>query len=114
MNKIDNGTGKITSKPHEEEKKSPKKPRFRQNRFSVYQPVFAKRINNLAGNQLPKVSLFNSFASHLRTSIVGMTEEEADQLMRIDEAHSELSNQDVILAKPGCIVKKCWRIKNLG
>ncbi len=43
-----------------------------------------------------------------------MSEEEADRLMRIDEAHTELSNQDVILCKPGSVIRKCWRLKNLG
>ena len=118
MNNLEDDNSKFAklsiNQPKEEVKKVPKKALFREKHFSVYKPVFAKKIHKLAGNQLPKTSLFSSFASHLKTSIVGMTEQEADQLMRIDEGHSELSNQDVILAKPGCIIKKCWRLKNLG
>jgi hypothetical protein len=91
-----------------------KKPRFRQQRYSVYEPVFAKKINQLVGNELQKESIFTGIANHLKQSFIGMTEQEADQLMRIDESHMELSNQDVIVAKPGTVVKKCWRLKNLG
>ena len=34
--------------------------------------------------------------------------------MRIDEEVIINSNMDVLLAKPGCVVKKVWKLKNLG
>mmetsp|Transcript_23573 Transcript_23573/g.23511 ORF Transcript_23573/g.23511 Transcript_23573/m.23511 type:complete len:118 (+) Transcript_23573:1309-1662(+) len=55
-----------------------------------------------------------SFGSFLRSSIIGMNEVEADQLMRVDEQHPEFSNEDIIVAKPGSVLRKCWRIKNIG
>lgn len=89
-------------------------PKHRQNKWSVYEPVFATKIHQLAGNEIPNEPLFKHFASQIKMSFVGMTEEEADKLMRIDETYPELSNQDVVLAKPGSVIKKCWRLKNLG
>lgn len=80
----------------------------------MYAPVFATKIHKLAGNEIPNEPLFKHFASQIKMSFVGMTEEEADKLMRIDETYPELSNQDVVLAKPGSVIKKCWRLKNLG
>lgn len=41
-----------------------------------------------------------------------LTEEEKDQMSRIDEETFELSNGDVILARPGCVIRKTWRIVN--
>ena len=80
----------------------------------MFEPVFASKIHQLAGNEIPNEPLFKLFTSQLKMSFVGMSEEEADKLMRIDETYPELSNNDVILAKPGSVLKKCWRIKNLG
>lgn len=110
---IDRISSLVLEEPKEEEK-GPKMPRYRNKSYDVHGEVFARKINLLAGNQLPKVSLFASFASSLKSSIVGMSEQEADTLCRIDEGCPELSNQDVILAKPGCVIRKCWRLKNLG
>jgi len=81
---------------------------------AVSEPVFALKIQKLVGNEIPHQKGFALFTSKLKSSIFGLTEEEADQLMRIDETYSELSNQDVILAKPKSLVKKTWRVKNLG
>jgi len=41
-----------------------------------------------------------------------MSEEELDNMSRIEEEEFELSNSDVILAKPGTIVRKTWRVLN--
>lgn len=41
-----------------------------------------------------------------------MTDEELDQMTRIDVSNLELSNEDVIIAKPGTVVRKTWRITN--
>ncbi len=32
--------------------------------------------------------------------------------MKVDDQEFELSNNDVILAKPGTVVRKTWRVKN--
>lgn len=71
--------------------------RFRQRDYSVFEPVFSKKINRVAGHELPRASPFSFIASKLRESVVGLSEEQADQLMRVDETDGELSNQDVVL-----------------
>lgn len=65
-------------------------------------------------DQLPKVSKFSYFTSAIKNSIVGISEEQADELMRVEDSLIDNSNGDVILAKPGSLVKKTWRVKNLG
>lgn len=81
-------------------------PKHRHKRQSVYEPTFTIKINKLAGNELPNQSPFSFLASKLKQSLVGLTEEQADQLLRVDESHPEMSNLDVILAKPGAVIKK--------
>ena len=34
-------------------------------------------------------------------------------MVRVEEADYELSNGDVILAKPGTVIRKTWRIRNM-
>jgi hypothetical protein len=81
---------------------------------SVIEPVYALKIQKSCGGELPKESGFGFLTSRLKQSIAGLTEDEADKCMRIDETYCELSNLDVILCKPRTLVKKTWRIKNLG
>lgn len=94
--------------------KKPKEPKHRAVNQSVYEDPFCKKLSRLVGNELPHESGFSLLTNKLKMSVFGLSEDQADQLMRIDESYPELSNQDVILAKPGSIVKKCWRLKNLG
>ncbi len=35
-------------------------------------------------------------------------------MMRVEEAVFEHSNSDVILAKPGSLVRKVWKLRNTG
>ena len=91
-----------------------KEPHHRQKQQSVFEPAFSKKNHRLAGNEIPNENKISFFANKLKSSVFGLSEDEADQLMRIDEADAELSNQDVILAKPGTLIKKCWRVKNIG
>ena len=117
MNKIEEHDQNIASLIYDNKmvnEEELEKPRFRQSIFSINEPPFARKISKLAENELPKASPFSSFANSIKASFMRMSEEEADRLMRIDEEHLELSNQDVILSKPGCVVKKCWKVKNLG
>jgi len=81
---------------------------------SVFKPTYASRILKSVEDEMPAQTGLSFVALKLSTSLFGLNEEQADQLMRVDETHAELSNQDVILAKPGTVVKKCWRVKNLG
>ena len=41
-----------------------------------------------------------------------MSEEELDNMTRIEEDEFELSNSDVILAKPDTVIRKTWRVTN--
>mmetsp|Transcript_34960 Transcript_34960/g.34637 ORF Transcript_34960/g.34637 Transcript_34960/m.34637 type:complete len:156 (+) Transcript_34960:943-1410(+) len=82
--------------------------------YDVYESVFARRICKLATEELPRMSPLKTFGSFLKTSFVGMDEEEADQLLRVDEEIIEYSNEDIISVKPGSVVRKCWRVKNIG
>ena len=75
-------------------------------RQSVYQTSHSILLSSSAREELPKVSTFSYFADSIKRSIIGLSEEEADKLLRVDESQIELSNQDVILAKPGWLVKK--------
>ena len=81
---------------------------------SVLEPVFATKIKGSVVQELPRQSTLSFLGSKLKHSIIGMNEDEADQLARVDETYSELSNGDVILWKPKTLIKKTWRIKNLG
>ena len=81
---------------------------------SVHEPVFALKTQKLVGNEIPHEKGLSFLTGLLKRSVVGLSEEEADQLMRIDETFDEFSNQDVIISKPNCLIKKTWRMKNLG
>lgn len=81
-------------------------PKHRHKRQNVYEPVYAVKINKLAGNELPSESPFSFLANKIKTSLMGLTEEQADQLSRVDESYPEMSNLDVIIAKPGSVIKK--------
>jgi len=52
--------------------------------------------------------------SSIKQSIVQkqMTDEELDRMTRIDDSQLELSNEDLITAKPGTVVRKTWRVIN--
>lgn len=118
INRVEESIERISSLVFEEEKKkeiraSPKNKKGSKYN-NVYEDVFAKKIKQSAADELPKLSSMKTFGSFLRSSIVGMSEVEADQLMRIDEQHPEFSNEDIIVAKPGSVLRKCWRLKNLG
>ena len=80
----------------------------------VYHPPFLTKMPINVDKEVQKHSTFSIFSSKIKNSIFGMNGEDADRLMRVDETELDLSNQDVILAKPGWLVKKSWRIKNIG
>ena len=106
---------KLDKNPEEEQKQG--KPAGQHERMEIHsinEPVFALKIQKSCTNELPKVSAFGFLGLKLRQSVVGLSEEEADQCMRIDQTNSELSNDDVILCEPRSLVKKTWRMKNLG
>jgi len=83
-------------------------------KMCVYEPIFANKVPKMVNHELKSSSGFSIVTSMFKNTIFGFSEEQADQLLRVDEAELELSNGDVILAKPGTLVKKCWRVKNLG
>lgn len=91
-----------------------KVPCVRKHIHSVFEPIFALKCQKLVGDELPPESTFSFISSRLKQSVFGMNEDQADQLMRIDETHDEFSNNDVLLCKPNTLVKKTWRMKNLG
>lgn len=86
----------------------------RKQRQWVYRPSHWILLPINVKHELPKVSKLSYFTSSIKSSIMGLSEEQADELLRVDESVIENSNQDVILAKPGWLVKKTWRVKNLG
>ena len=97
------------------EKKAPNKRKHNRMKYQcVFQPPFLLKMPINVDKEVKKNSAFSIFSSKIKNSIFGMNEEDADRLMRVDETELDLSNQDVILAKPGWLVKKTWRIKNLG
>lgn len=81
---------------------------------SVHTPVFANKVGKFAGKEMKNEDALMSLANKLKSSVFGLSEEQKDEMMRIDEEIILNSNMDVLLAKPGCVVKKVWRMKNLG
>ena len=81
----------------------------------VHQPVEAQLIYPGVPTENKKKGILKVF-SDIKSSIVGavMSEQEKDAMSRIDEQEFELSNSDVILARPGCLIRKTWRIVNIS
>ena len=79
----------------------------------VLKPVEFIRVNPPA--DVPKrnkgKSFFN-YISNLGKSIMTKSDEEKDLMMQILEDDLMKSNSDVIIAKPGSVIRKTWRIRN--
>ena len=79
----------------------------------VLRPVEFVWVHPPAG--VPKKSKSKSFFNYISTlgkSIMSKTDEEKDLMMWILEDDYMKSNSDVIVAKPGSVIRKTWRIKN--
>ena len=67
-----------------------------------------------AGDPPQKHSGIGKFFSSIKNSVASnnYTDEEKDRFTEVEEFELDRSNSDVILARPGSIVYKTWRIKN--
>ena len=54
--------------------------------------------------------LFNSIAK----KVTAPTEEEKDRYTRIEQGILAYSNDDIMTARPGCLIRKVWRITNVS
>jgi hypothetical protein len=84
------------------------------NIFDVTKPAQFLVLNRIATDARPKqnkvTGLFKSVGN-----FIGITDETVQERMEyavVDEAIPEYSNEDIILAFPGSVIKKTWRIAN--
>jgi hypothetical protein len=84
------------------------------NIFDVVKPAQLLVLNRVAKDAKPKLNkvsgLFKSVGN-----FIGITDETVQERMDyavVDDTIPEYSNEDIILAFPGSVVKKTWRIAN--
>lgn len=71
-------------------------------------------LNRIAKDAKPKTGRVKGWFKEIG-SYMGMTQSSNKELIELalaDDPSKELNNDDIILAFPGCVVKKTWRVTN--
>lgn len=83
------------------------------NQCDVLKPASVRILNRVAKDVKPKQGRITGWFKDIG-SYIGVREGQKDyyDLAVIEDSNPELGNEDIILAVPGCVVKKTWRVTN--
>lgn len=83
------------------------------NQYDVLKPASVRILNRVAKDAKPKQGRITGWIKDFG-SYIGVREGQKDfyDLAVVEDSIPELGNEDIILAVPGCVVKKTWRITN--